>query len=464
MGLHSLDPMFNPKSIAVFGATGDGLSPGDSVIASLRLDGFSGDILPISVTRTQIDGLPCTPAISDLRREIDLAVITGPIDCVPGLLRECGASGIRHAIILSTDYHIQGPSARAFDTALQDIIHEYGIRILGPNGVGLIRPQSGLRASFLKSDLPKGRLALVSQSSALCSAIADRARHQATGFSTLISLSNSQDVDFGDVLSFLATDPKTTAILLYLENLRNARSFLSGLRLAAQLKPVIVLKSGRRDQGLAAASTHTGLQIGDDAVFDAAFERTGAVRVETFGQLFAAAEVLAETKRAAGPRLAVITNGGGAGVLAADSADTLGLVLSTPSSGTLAALDSACGTDWSRANPIDIRAEATPEDYATAVQAALKDPAFDGVVAMMMPQAFSDPTAAAIALCNPYPKGPASRCWSAGWVRLRSPRPARSSTIRGFRISPRPKRRSRLLHFSPVIPSTISSRWRCPAR
>jgi len=270
-------------------------------------------------------------------------------------------------------------------------------------------------ATFLKSATPKGRLALVSQSGALCSAISDWAAPNHLGFSAIVSLGNSLDVDFGDVLDFLATDPKTNAILLYVEGVPHARSFISAMRAASRFKPVIVLKSGRHRQSAHAAHTHTGALIGSDDVFDAALERSGAVRVNTFGQLFAAAEILEANRAAKGNRVGIITNGGGAGVLAADRAGDLGLDLPGLSEETLKTLDKLLPAFWSRSNPVDILGDAKADKFGAAVTACIADPAFDGVLVMLTPQAMTDAKDAAQAVVDAHtasksPK-PLFACW-----------------------------------------------------
>ena len=286
------------------------------------------------------------------------AVIATPAKTVAGILRHCGEVGIQNVIILSAGFGESGPEGEALTAEILDVARRYKIRFLGPNCVGLVRPWLGMNATFLNSGTPKGRLAVVSQSGALCSAISDWAGPNYLGFSAIVSLGNSSNIDFGDVVHFLSTDPNTDAILLYAEGIRDARSFISALRAAAKLKPVIVLKAGRHNLSSKAAHTHTGALIGSDDVFDAALERAGAVRVETFGQLFAAAEILSTHQRSAGNRLGIITNGGGAGVLAADRAGDFHIDLPAPSEKTLETLNAKLSPYWSKSNPVDILGDA----------------------------------------------------------------------------------------------------------
>ena len=414
MGNKPLESLFNPRSIAVFGASESGRNVGSKLYANLTAGGFHGTIVPINPKYTTVGGRRCHAEIAAVGEEIDLAVIATPCETVPGIVAQCGAAGIRNAIILSAGFGEAGKEGRKLEAKLLDAAHDAGIRFLGPNCVGLVRPALGMNATFLKSAPPEGRLALVSQSGALCSAIADWAAPHHLGFSALVSLGNSANVDFGDVLQFLATDAGTDAILLYVEGIHNARGFISALRAAARLKPVIVLKSGHHARSAAAAATHTGALVGSDSVFDAVLERAGAIRVQTFGQLFAASEILSASRRVKGQRLGIITNGGGAGVLAADRAVDYHLELPAPSAATMEALDAALSSYWSHANPIDILGDATPDQYGTAVRAALADENFDGILVMLTPQAMTEATAAAQAVIDAIPtktKKPVLACW-----------------------------------------------------
>ncbi|WP_112322939.1 bifunctional acetate--CoA ligase family protein/GNAT family N-acetyltransferase [Oceanibium sediminis] len=409
-----LSALFDPGSVAVFGASEREGSVGARVFAKLTSGDFAGDVVPINPKYETVGGRPCFASILDIGRPVDLAVIAAPAKFVPGIIRDCGAAGTRAAIVLSAGFAEAGAEGKTLEAELKQAVCQSGVRVLGPNCVGLVRPWHGLDATFLRASTPKGRLALVSQSGALCSAISDWAEPHHLGFSALVSMGNTSDIDFGDVLQFLAYDPKTAAILLYVEGIRDAGSFISSLRMAARNKPVIVLKSGRNNQSSKAATTHTGALMGDDAVFDAALSRGGAVRAQTFGQLFAAAEILAANRRAEGNRLGIVTNGGGAGVLAADRAGDLGVELATLGDKTVATLDKLLPTYWSRGNPIDILGDASPAQYGAAVKAALADPNLDGLLVMLTPQAMTEATEAAQAVVDatsPRQKKPVLACW-----------------------------------------------------
>ena len=346
--------------------------------------------------------------------EVELVLIATPAKFVPGLMREAGRKGIRNAVILSAGFREVGGEGVKLENDLIAAARENDMRFIGPNCVGLVRGPNKMNGTFLKTEAPTGGLALVSQSGALCSAIADWAAPHNLGFSSMFSLGNSTDVDFGDVLDLLANDPETKAILLYVEGVRNARKFISALRIAARAKPVIVLKSGRHTAGSKAASTHTGALIGSDGVFNAALERAGAVRVETFGKLFSAAEILAGGLRASGKRLAIITNGGGAGVLAADRVEDLHIDLPQPDEKTIEALNKVLPAPWSHGNPFDVLGDAGPAEYGATVAQAVKDDSYDGVLIMLTPQAMTDPLDIAKAVANAVPKNnrkPILACW-----------------------------------------------------
>lgn len=414
MGPSKLEHLFNPRSIAVFGASDSGRSVGSRVFANLLEGGFEGPIIPINPKYANVSGRRCFSTVSELDEHVDLAVIATPASTVAGIVRQCGEAGIHNAIVLSAGFGEAKGEGRTLEAELMDVARRHNVRFMGPNCVGLVRPWLSLNATFLKSATPKGGLALVSQSGALCSAISDWAEPHHLGFSTLFSLGNASDIGFGDVLRFLASDPKTKSILLYVEGIRNARSFISALRLAARVKPVLVLKAGRHVQSSKAAHTHTGALIGSDEVFDAALERAGAVRVDTFGQLFAAAEILSSNTSANGNRLGIITNGGGAGVLAADRTGDLHLDLPKPSTDTLEKLDATLPAYWSKGNPIDILGDAPPEHFGAAVSTCLDDPQFDGVLVMLTPQAMTDARGAAQAVIDAVPdsnKKPVLACW-----------------------------------------------------
>ncbi len=388
---HRLKKLFNPQSVAVLGASDDVTSVGGRVFKNLVESGFSGPVIPVNPSHKTVGGRDCFASVRDIEAAPELAVIATPARTVVGTIRECGEKGIDAAIILSAGFNETGESGARLETELADAARHADIRFVGPNCLGVMRPVHDFNATFLGTAPPRGRLALVSQSGALCAAITDWAAPHHLGFSTIVSLGNATDVDFGDVLDYLASDAKSDAILLYVEGIKDARAFTSGLRLAARAKPVIVLKAGRHEHGSKAASTHTGALVGSDEVFDAALERAGVVRAMTFGQLFAAAEILSTSTRVGGNRLAIVTNGGGAGVLATDRAEDLGIALAELEPKTLAALNALLPPYWSHANPVDILGDATADTYGAAVCACLGDRNVDGLLVMLTPQAMTGP-------------------------------------------------------------------------
>ncbi len=416
MSQHYLRQLFAPETIAVFGASTTPGSVGTTLFANLVRGGYAGRLYAINPKYTHIDGHPCLPDIRQIDGKVDLAVITTPRHTVADILNACGEKGVRAVIIISAGFGEQGGDGKALEQTVLDISRRYQMRILGPNCLGLIHPSLGMNATFSKNSARPGQLALVSQSGALCTAMLDWAEAREIGFSSIVSLGDTADIDFGDVLDYLAQDPETHSILLYVEGIRHARRFISGLRIAARLKPVIVLKAGRHEAGMRAAVTHTGAMVGGDDVFEAALQRAGAVRALTVEQLFSAARLLASRYRVRGNRLAIITNGGGLGVMATDRAIDLNIEMATLSPATLQQLDSTLPAYWSHANPVDLLGDATPARYETALRACLQDPGVDGVLVMLSPQAMTDGMACAeavIALAEQSDK-PVMTCWMGG--------------------------------------------------
>ena len=391
---------FTPQSIAVFGASEDPDAVGARVFSNLRDAGFSGSIYAINPKYKQLYQQPCYPSIDAIAKPVDLAVIATPAKTIPEIIHACGQHGVRSVIIISTGFNDHDEQGAALKKAVLQAALQYPLRILGPNCLGLIRPVTGINATFSKNTAKPGELALVSQSGALCTAILDWAVDHDVGFSAIVSLGDAADIDFGDVLDYLALDMHTNSILLYVEGVRDARSFMSGLRIAARMKPVVVIKAGRHIEGSRAAVTHTGAIVGSDDVFDAALQRAGVVRAMTIEQLFTAAELLATPHRVSGKRLVIITNGGGLGVMATDCAIDLDITLATLSDNTLAELNKCLPVHWSHANPIDLLGDAPAERYQAALKSCLLDPSVDGVLVMLSPQAMTDPLACAQAVID----------------------------------------------------------------
>ena len=413
MGPHYLDRLFSPKSIAVFGASDRPNAVGTLVFENLIASGFHGKLYPINPKRETLKDMPCYPSIGAIAAPIDLAVICTPAKTVPDIIQACGEHGVRTAIVISAGFSEGDGKGAVLERRMLEIAHNYQLRLLGPNCLGLIRPKVGMNATFGKNDALPGSMALVSQSGALCTAILDWAETRGIGFSAIASLGDAANIDFGDILDYLAQDPETKSILLYIEGIKDARRFMSGLRVAARMKPVVVIKAGRHSAGSKAATTHTGALIGDDDVFEAALERAGVVRALSISQLFAAAELLSSSNRVGGNRLAIVTNGGGPGVMATDRAADLGVELAELSEKTIKTLDDNLPPHWSKGNPVDLLGDANDATYEMGVRTCLEDKEVDGVLVMLTPQAMTDPEACAKAVIKAKAKSKKQvlACW-----------------------------------------------------
>lgn len=387
---HPLHPLFAPASIALVGASERAGSVGHAVLANLRGGGFQGSLYWVNPRHATLDGERCYPSLAALPEPVDLAVVTAPAKAVPGIVAEAARAGTRALAVLSAGFGETGEEGRALEREVAAAARAARIPMLGPNCVGLLRPPIGLNASFARTSAAPGGIALVSQSGAICTALVDWASAVKLGLSSVISLGAAADLDFGSVLDYLRQDSETHSVLLYVEGVRQGRSFVSALRSLARCKPVVVLKVGRDAAASRAARSHTGALAGDDAVFDAVLRRCGVVRVHAYHELFAAAKALATLSGPVGNRIGVVTNGGGPGVLAADAAPGAGLELATLSPATIATLDKLLPAHWSRANPVDLIGDATGVRYAAAVTAMLADPGVDAVITTYAPTGVSD--------------------------------------------------------------------------
>jgi len=413
MKKHYLQKIFEPQSVAVVGASDRENSVGAQVLRNIRESGFKGEIYPVNPKHGEVQGIRAYASITEIDHPIDLVVIAIPAPAIPGVMQECGEHGVGAAVVLSAGFGEIGKRGQALQNEIVDIARTHDIPLVGPNCLGVIRPRAGLNATFAKSGVQTGHVALVAQSGAFCTALLDWADSNGFGFSAVASLGATADVGFGDVLDYLAVDPETKSILLYVEGISDARSFMSGLRVAARLKPVIVVKSGRNESGTRAAVSHTGAMIGGDDVFDAAIQRAGAVRVMTVNQLFAAAHTLASGTRVEGPRLAIVTNGGGPGVMAADRASDLSVPLAELSKQTIDRLSAVLPQHWSHSDPVDILGDADSTRYQAATEIVLADKNVDGLLVLLTPQAMTDPTACAegvVAAARESQK-PVLACW-----------------------------------------------------
>ncbi|MBL8848514.1 MAG: CoA-binding protein, partial [Planctomycetaceae bacterium] len=369
----SLDPFFEPETVAVIGASATPGSVGQTIMRNLARTDFNGVVFPVNPHRRAVFGMHCYPSLSDVPEPVDLAVIATPAATVAGVVRQCIDLGVRGAIIISAGFAEIGTEGRAMEAEIQQLARGK-LRIIGPNCLGVIRPPFNLNASFASSTPARGSVALLSQSGAICTSILDWARERNIGFSSFVSVGSMLDVDFADLIDYLADDPQTRSILLYMESIRNVRRFLSAARAVARTKPIIVIKAGRHAAGAKAAASHTGAIAGSDAVFDAAFRRAGVLRVTTIPELFNMAEILATQPAPRGPSLAIITNAGGPGVMATDSLMLGGGRLAELSAATVTALNATLPPSWSHGNPVDILGDAGPERFRHAVEICAADP------------------------------------------------------------------------------------------
>ena len=392
MTIRNLEHLLAPKSVALIGASVQDASVGLITARNLLHGGFAGPVWLVNPKHSEIEGRRCYPAVADLPAAPELAVIATPPDTVPGLIDELGRRGTCAAVVITAGVRDE------LRQQMLDAARPHCLRVQGPNCVGLMVPGLGLNASFSHAPPLKGDLALLSQSGALITAIIDWARGRSIGFSHAISLGDMADVDFGDLLDYLAGDAKSRAILIYMEAVTHAPKFLSAARRAARAKPVIVVKAGRGAAGAKAALSHTGALAGADVAYEAAFRRAGVLRVRELDELFSAAEILARHPRLTGERLAILTNGGGAGVLATDHLTKLGGRLANLSGSAIAALDTVLPPTWSHGNPVDIIGDADPVRYQRALEAILDEPESDAILVMNCPTALASSTAVAEAV------------------------------------------------------------------
>ena len=410
---HYLTPLFEPAAVAVIGATERAGAVGQVLIGNMLAAGYRGELFAVNPKWKSVQGVPCFASIGKVPRRVDLAVIATPANTVPKVIEQCGRAGVSAAVVISAGFSDAGPAGARLEQALLENARRHRLRLVGPNCLGLMRPALGLNATFARGTTLAGSLGLVAQSGAVCTAMLDWARPNGVGFSSVVSLGGSTDVDFGEIVDYMIADEATEHILLYIEGVRSARRFVSALRAAARVKPVIVMKVGRHAAGSRAVVSHTGAIVGMDDVFDAVVKRAGVVRVTTIGQMVAAAQALAAHVRPRGDRLAVVTNGGGPGVMAADRAGDLGIPLARLAPATVEALRHALPEGWSHGNPLDLMGDAEAGRYGAAVSACLADDGVDGVLAILAPQALTQPEGAAqavIAAAGASTK-PVLACW-----------------------------------------------------
>jgi acetyltransferase len=400
-GQHPLDVFFSPHRVAVIGATENPGSVGRTLFWNLISNPFGGAVFPVNPKRSHVLGVKAYPNIRAVPEQIDLAVVVAPAPGVPQVIRDCVDAKVKAAIVISAGFREIGPEGAKLEADVLAEARRGRMRIIGPNCLGVMSPRTGFNATFAAAMAKPGNIGFISQSGALCTAVLDWSLREMVGFSAFISIGAMADVSWGDLIDYLGDDPHTHSIILYMESIGNARGFLSAARDVALNKPIIVIKAGRSEAAAKAAASHTGTLAGSDEVLNAAFRRCGVLRVDSIGQLFYVAEVLDKQPRPKGPRLAILTNAGGPGVLATDALMSVGGELAELAPETMEALNAILPAAWSHNNPVDILGDATPERYAKSVEIVAKDPHTDGLLAILTPQAMTDPTQIAEQL-RPY--------------------------------------------------------------
>jgi acetyltransferase len=413
-----LKSIFEPKNVAVIGATEKEGSVGRTLLWNLISSPFGGAVFPINPKRPSLLGIKAYPTIQAAPDPVDLAVIVTPAPAIPGIIGECVQAGVKGAIIISAGFKEIGPEGAKLEQQILEQSRKSGMRVIGPNCLGVLNPMSGLNASFAAGMANKGNVAFLSQSGALGTAVLDWSFKANVGFSSFVSIGSMLDVNWGDLIYYLGDDPNTESIVIYMETIGDARSFLSAAREIALSKPIIVIKPGRTEGASRAAASHTGSLTGSDEVLEVAFRRAGVLRVDSISEIFSMADVLGKQPRPKGPRLTILTNAGGPGVLATDRLLTTGGELAEISAETISQLNEFLPAAWSHNNPIDVIGDASPERYSKSLEVAADDPNSDGLLVILTPQAMTDATATAEALKS-YAKTfdkPILASWSGGLV------------------------------------------------
>lgn len=399
----NLDKIFNPKSVAVIGASDEEGTVGYALVKNFVDSKFEGNVYPVNIRKPEILGFKAYASVELIPEPVDLAVIATPARTVPDVVEQCGKSGIMAIVIISAGFKEIGPEGKALEDKITEIRKKYGLRIIGPNCLGVIRPSINLNATFINRMPKPGKIAFISQSGALGSAILDWAIHENIGFSNFVSIGSMIDVDFGDLIDYFGTDPKTKSILMYIEGITDARKFMSAARHFARAKPIIVVKAGKYGESAKAAASHTGSLSGEDLIYDKAFKRAGMVRVDEIADLFNCAEVLGTQPLPRGPNIAIITNAGGPGVMATDAVIARGGKVAQLSLKTMETLSGFLPHYWSHGNPIDILGDARADRYTATIETCLNDENVDGILIIYTAQAIAEPVDVAksiVALCK----------------------------------------------------------------
>ena len=417
MPIQNLERIFQPKSVAVIGASAKSTSVGHQVLENLIAGGFEGPIHPVNPHHKEIAGRECFPVVGELSEPVDMAIVCTPAATVPQVVRECGDAGILGVVVLSAGFRETGEVGQQLESDLRQVVAEFdGMRIVGPNCLGIMAPHVALNASFSSGMPIKGHVAFISQSGALCTSVLDWALQEGIGFSQFVSVGNMLDVSIGDLIDYFGTDPWTESIILYVESISESREFMSAARAFARQKPIIAYKAGRFAESAQAAASHTGAMAGVDTVYEAAFNRAGIVRIFDMLDMADCAELLARQKVFKGSRLAIVTNAGGFGVMATDALLERKGVLAELSAETIEKLNDDLPVAWSHRNPIDVLGDASPARLARGLEIALSDKGVDAALVIFAPQAMSDPTEAAQAVLEVTKKSrkPVLTAWVGG--------------------------------------------------
>lgn len=388
---HPLDSIFKPRSVAVIGASERAGSVGRQVLWNLLASPFGGTVFPVNPKRRNVLGIHAYPSVKAIPEPVELAVITTPAETVPAVIAECVEAGVPAAIIISAGFKEHGEKGQELERQISELVRGK-MRVVGPNCLGVMNPIRGLNATFAQTVARPGKVAFLSQSGALCTAVLDWSQKELVGFSSFVSVGSMLDVGWGDLITYFGDDPRTSAILIYMESIGDARAFLSAAREVSLTKPIIVIKAGRTAEAAQAAASHTGSLTGSDEVLEAAFRRVGVLRVNSISDIFYMAEVLAKQPLPKGNRLAIVTNAGGPGVLATDALIAGGGELAKPGAPTISGLDALLPPHWSHGNPVDILGDADHERYAKAIELAARDDGADGLLVVMTPQGMTHPT------------------------------------------------------------------------
>ncbi len=401
MPIKKLNSIFKPKRIALIGVSNNPKSVGGITLRNLVSGGFNGVVYPVNPKREAVFGIPCYPDVKSLPKVPDLAVIMTAAKWVPQILKDCGELGIHGVIIMSAGFKEAGPEGQKLEEQIKAEKAKFpDMRVIGPNCLGILVPGLNMNVSFADGMPKKGHVAFISQSGALCTSVLDWACESNIGFSNFVSIGNSMDVSFGDLIDYFGQDPNTKSIILYIESISDARAFMSAARAFSREKPIIVYKSGRFPESAAAAASHTGALASEDSIYDAVFRRAGLARVFNFGNIFDFTDLVGRRRIPKGNRLAIVTNAGGPGVMATDSLISLGGKLVKLSDETMQKLNDYLPPFWSHGNPIDVLGDATPERFAKSTEIILQDKNVDAVLVLLTPQAMTDPNATATAIAK----------------------------------------------------------------